>query len=84
MRSISEPEEKPHIPILLTCVHRGSSEGTGSSCNTDVWANVGRLLEAVSKSSDLVLCEVASLELWAQGWLNSLGSDLSLSKRVQL
>lgn len=42
---MSKSEEKPHIPILFTfCLQKGCSEGTGSSCNTDVWENVGRLL----------------------------------------
>lgn len=75
---MSKSEEKPHIPILFTCVQKGCSEATGSSCNTDVWANVGRLLEALSKSSDLVSHEVASGSSGLQGGL--LESDLSLRR----
>lgn len=76
---MNKSEEKPHIPILFTfCLQKGCSEGTGSSCNTDVWANVGRLLEALSKSSDLVSCEVASGSSGLQGVL--LEYELSLRR----
>lgn len=76
---MSKSEEKPHIPILFTfCSQKGCSEGIGSSRNMDVWANVGRLLEALSKSSDLVSCEVASGSSGLQGGL--LESDLSLRR----
>lgn len=75
---MSKSGEEPHIPILFTCVQKGCSEGTGSSCNTDVWANVGRLLEVLSESSDLVTCEVASGSSGLQGGL--LESDLSLRR----
>lgn len=51
-----------------------------------MWANVERLPEAFSKSSNLVSSKVASVEFWAQGWLNLLESFIQqeefLSKEV--